>query len=397
MGRMWIRLSLSFGVVLLVATALMSGAFALLLHQGKITPDFPKFEEDSMSLSLDAPLPTFLHEIALLPPPDGVVAVAGGVVVNAFGFEIPVRLFAILSTSISLALGLLAGVWVSRSISRPVTRLALAAQAIGDHDLSSRVEIKGSRELVDLAQTFNQMAADLERAEQLRVNLVADVAHELRTPLTVLEGNLRALLDGVFDLSEEEVARLYTQTHHLTRLVEDLRELAHAEAGRLCLNVVATDMTQLVAQSVEMFTGLAEEKGLHLTGHASGRIPMIAVDPHRMRQVLHNLISNSIRYTPSGGHVSVQTELGSGELRISVHDDGIGIAPEELANIFDRFHRINRQHDMGSSGTGLGLAIAMAVVKAHGGTIDVRSPGPDLGSTFTVRVPIAPSDGELAA
>jgi signal transduction histidine kinase len=396
MRRMWVRLSLSFGVVLLVATALMSGAFALLLHQGRIMPAFPPMAEAFVS-PLDASPTFFAPDIVFLDVPGGGVTISSGIVVEAFGFEIPIRLFVLLSTSISLTLGLAAGVWVSRSISRPVTRLALAAQAIGDHNLASRVEVKGSQELVDLAQTFNQMAVDLERAEALRVNLVADVAHELRTPLTVLEGNLRAILDGVYDLSEEEVARLYEQTHHLTRLVEDLRELAHAESGRLALDLVAVDMARLATEAVMTFASLAEEKGLQLVSKVSHKLPMTMGDPLRLRQVLHNLISNSIRYTPTGGHIAVCVEADSEEMRLIVRDDGIGIASEDLTSIFNRFHRIDTRHRRGTAGTGLGLAIAMAVMKAHGGSIDVQSPGPDLGSTFTVHLPILTSDGGAAA
>jgi signal transduction histidine kinase len=395
MRRMWVRLSLSFGVVLLVATALMSGAFALLLHQGKIMPAIPWADEAVPSPFLIGSAHPPPSEVLLI---SGLVAASGSViVVDAFGFEIPVQLFVLLSMTISLTLGLAAGVWVSRSISRPVTQLALAAQAIGEHDLSSRVEVKGSQELVDLAGAFNQMAVDLEKAEQLRVGLVADVAHELRTPLTVLEGNLRAILDGVYDLSEKEVVRLYQQTHHLTRLVEDLRELAHAEAGRLALNLVPTDMARLVTEAVTMFASLAEDKGLQLVAKVSDRLPLTMVDPLRLRQVLHNLISNSIQYTPTGGHIAVCVEADSEEMRLVVRDDGIGIASEELVSIFNRFHRIDTRHHRETTGTGLGLAIAMAVVKVHGGSIDVRSSGLDLGSTFTVHLPIFPIAGEAEA
>lgn len=393
MRRMWVRLSLSFGVVLLVATALMSGAFAVLLHQGRIMPVLPSM--DGSDLRVEAR--SVIHPSEILLASGRISADGGMIVVDAFGFEIPVYLFVLLSTSISLTLGLAAGVWVSRSISRPVTQLALAAQAIGEHELASRVEVKGSQELVDLARAFNQMAVDLEKAEQLRVSLVADVAHELRTPLTVLEGNLRAILDGVYDLSEIEVVRLYQQTHHLTRLVEDLRELAHAEAGRLVLDRTITDMARLATDAVTIFASLAEEKGLQLVQEVSEKLPMMMVDPLRLRQVLHNLVSNSIRYTPAGGHIAVCVEADGEEMRLIVRDDGIGIAPEDLASIFNRFHRIDTRHHRENTGSGLGLAIAMVVVKAHGGSIDVRSPGLDLGSTFTVHLPIVPIAGEAEA
>ena len=291
---------------------------------------------------------------------------------------------------VGLLLGLILSIVLSRSVTKPVSRLAQAAQAIGRRELSYRVDSEGSQELQELAHSFNRMAEELEQAEIARRNLMADTAHELRTPLAVLEGNLRAMLDGVHALNEEEISLLYEQTQHLNRLVDDLRELSLAEANQLPLNCQEVDLAQLVKEAVAHFDLLAKEQGIRLTPVLEEPLVHPHLDEHRMRQVLHNLLSNAFRHTPREGRVTISAMHSKGErgLEISVADTGAGLSLEELPYIFRRFHRADGVPYTDQSRTGLGLAIVKAIVEAQGGSVSAQSPGKDRGSTFTIRFPV---------
>ncbi len=288
-------------------------------------------------------------------------------------------------------IGIVAGIWMSRTLAAPLNRLAEAAQALGKQDLSSRVTVGGSQEMIELGETFNQMAAELEHAEQLRQNLLADVSHELRTPLTALEGSLRAALDHVYDLDEERLARLYTQTRHLSRLVEDLRVIAQAEAHRLPLHLQPINITQIIHETVEIFTYQAEEEGIALKANLATNLPSLHIDEGRLRQVLHNLLANALRHTPHGGHVTISISIDreTDHIQIAITDSGEGIAPEHLPHLFDRFYRTDksRTRDSHQGGTGLGLAIVKAIIEAHGGQITAKSDGLGYGSSFIISLP----------
>lgn len=287
-----------------------------------------------------------------------------------------------------LLMGFVLSLVMSRSVTRPVSQLAEAARAIGRRELGYRVETRGSQELVDLAQSFNRMADELERAEITRRNLMADVAHELRTPLTVLDGNLRALLDGVRPLNEEEISLLAEQTHHLSRLVEDLRELSLAESNRLSLDLQAVDLSRLVRETAAHFEPIAREQNILLPVEPGEELIHPSLDDHRVRQSLHNLLANALLHTPAGGMVQVTAGKRAGEniFEITVTDSGAGISSEDLPHIFDRFYRA--EHSPGN-GTGLGLAIVKALTEAQGGHVFASSPGVGLGSTFTLSLPVA--------
>ena len=209
---------------------------------------------------------------------------------------------------LSAAVGLAGGAVIGRIVSKPITDLAHIARRVGAGELDARVQPSGSREMVELATTFNQMAADLQNAETTRNNLMADVSHELRTPLTVLEGNLRAALDHVYALDEPEIANLYGQTRHLIRLVNDLRELSLAESGQLPLQKAPAEMSELVAETVQALEPLASERGVALVNRTAA-LPELTVDSVRIRQVLFNLLTNALRHTPAGGEVSVSSDI----------------------------------------------------------------------------------------
>jgi two-component system OmpR family sensor kinase len=316
----------------------------------------------------------------------------------------------LLAGALAGALSILLGLGLSRGLTAPLARLAAAARRIAGGDLSQRVPETGSAEIAALGQAFNQMAADLEKVEKLRRNMVADVAHELRTPLSVLQGNLRAILDGVYPLEQAEIAALYDETRLLSRLVDDLHELAQAEAGQLHLDLRPTDVVEVVQITLANLAVAAEAKGVRLTTDLAYGLPPVLVDPDRLAQIMRNLLSNALRHTPEGGQITVSAtynercEFNEAAVRFVVADTGEGIPPDDLAHIFDRFWRADRSRaretvgpsippqarDGASSGrgSGLGLAIARHLVRAHGGEMGVESEVGQ-GSRFWFTLPVA--------
>jgi signal transduction histidine kinase len=283
--------------------------------------------------------------------------------------------------------GLVMGIFLARSLVRPLDQLAIAARRLGSNNLSQRVQVRGSEEIMAVADAFNEMAARLEEAETLRRNLLADVAHELRTPVTVIQGNLRAILDDVYPLEKEEVARLYEQTRLLTRLIDDLRELAQAEASQLSLSMVPVDVAALVKETAAAFKPIAQSQKVELTVELLGHLPTLQADGARLRQSLHNLVDNALRYTPENGRILLQVKQVYNTVQIRVQDSGQGMTPEQLSHVFDRFYRADPSRSRESGGSGLGLAIVRAIAKAHGGEVTAVSPGPNQGSTFILTLP----------
>jgi len=309
----------------------------------------------------------------------------------------------LLAVSVAAAVGIGAGALVSRGMTAPLGRLSMAAQAIGARKLSTRAKSEGSLEMRELAASFNQMAHDLEQSEQLRRNLVADVAHELRTPLAVLQGNLRAILDDIYDLDKVEIGKLYDQTRLLNRLVDDLHELSQAEAHQLELNQQTVNVSQLIEATVEHFAPLADAEQITLRADYPADLPPVTADQTRLIQVLHNLVMNALTHTPAGGTISVigavTGSTAEPTLALSVQDTGTGISAEHLAHVFERFYRADRsrrRHPQHPGGTGLGLAIAKAIVEAHDGTITVVSDGiAGHGARFTITLPLRSESAAL--
>jgi signal transduction histidine kinase len=284
---------------------------------------------------------------------------------------------------LSLLVGVAGGIAVGRVVSSPVTALSRAARQIGCGELDVRVLEKGSQEIRELAATFNRMATALQQAETARNNLMADVSHELRTPLTVLEGNLRAALDHVQALDESSIANLYTQTRHLIRLVNDLRELSLAENGQLNLEKIPTDIRSLVSETLQVLEPLANEKKVQMIIEIRD-LPLLDVDPVRIRQGLFNLLSNALRHTSPGDVIRISSEQKQSSLMLKVEDSGEGLASDDLASIFNRFYRVDKSRSRETGGTGLGLSITKAIIEAHGGTITADSAGRGTGSCFTI-------------
>jgi len=271
----------------------------------------------------------------------------------------------------------------------PLSRLAQTARQMGEQNFSLRVEPGGSKEMRDVAHAFNEMAARLEESEQLRSNLIADVAHELRTPLTVMGSNLRALIDDVHPLTKTEILTLYDQTHHLSNLVNDLHELSLADANELKMVHESLMLNDLLSSITEIFNPVAEAEGIDFTVNTPAEPFYIFGDRVRLGQVLQNLLINALRHTPSGGKIMLQAREEAGYISLQIKDTGEGIPVEHLAHIFERFYRADQSRDRTSGGTGLGLAIGKSIIEAHDGSITVRSnttkPG---GTCFTIYLPV---------
>ena len=297
-------------------------------------------------------------------------------------------------TALAVVSMLVVGALLNRSLNTPLERLRAAARAVAAGDLGQQVETGGSIEVAQVGQAFNEMTAALQEAEVLRQNMVADVAHELRTPLSVVQGNLWAILNDAYPLEKAEIARLYDETRLLSRLVEDLRELALADAAQLDLNVRPTDVAQVIRHTVDNFALAAEAQQVNLSAQLPENLPQAQADPHRVAQVLRNLLVNALRQTQSSGAVTVEALAGNGVLKIAVVDTGEGIAPIDLPHVFERFWRADPARSRGDdeaplgSGTGLGLAVAQSLVEAQGGRIWVESTS-GAGSVFRFTLPLA--------
>ncbi len=289
---------------------------------------------------------------------------------------------------IALALGFV----LFRQITAPLNSLARATREIAAGDLKTRVDVRGKDEVSRVGLAFNAMAENLQRSEAARRNMLADIAHELRNPLGVIQSHLEAMLDGVFPTNPEQVASLHEETMLLTRLVDDLRDLALADAGELSLARVPTDLGLLIARATEAFKPQAGERDIKLTCEVGGNVPPISLDPHRIDQVLRNLLSNALRYAAEGSQVSVHLSRDADAARVEVRDTGPGIPPNALEHVFERFWRADKSRSRQSGGSGLGLAIAQQLIQAHGGQIGATSQVGH-GTTFWFTLPVDAGKG----
>lgn len=283
----------------------------------------------------------------------------------------------------ALALGL--GFVLFRQVTAPLNALEQASTQIAAGNLGARVPVRGNDEVARVGRSFNTMADHLAQSEQARRNMLADVAHELRNPIGILQSHLEAMLDHVFPTTPEQLGSLYEETVLLARLVGDLRELALADAGQLTLAREPVDLRALVTRATDAFRSEASERGIDLTV-AGDAVPPVRADPGRVEQVLRNLLSNALRFTPRGGRVSIALGPTTEGARIEVRDTGPGLPAEQAAHVFERFWRGDTPGGPAPGGTGLGLAIAKQWVEAHGGRIGVQS---ELGqgSTFWFTLP----------
>jgi len=371
-NRLWARFGLAIISIVFAVTVLPTASLLFVTEQ-EVARQSKEYIE-AIDMASDLGLST--RQINLL--------------ANTLAYETQVEYFKDIQFLLltTIIVGILAGGLLGWRLSLPIERLVTATKAIGSRDLAHRVEVRGAQEIQDLAQNFNQMTAELAHSEQLRRNMMADVSHELLTPLTVLQGNLRAILDDVYELNKDEIATLYTQNKHLIRLVKDLRQLAQVEAGQLPFNMVLVSLNQLTEEVTAVFNQPAADKTITLYTQLADNLPPIQGDADRLRQILHNLMANAIRHTPAGGQITVRTQQVADEIQLSIIDTGEGIDPRLLPYVFDRFYRAEESRRRDSGGAGLGLAISKAIVQAHNGRIAATSPGNGQGTTFTLSLPI---------
>ena len=292
-------------------------------------------------------------------------------------------------TAVLLALFL--GIFLARRLTRPLRQLTEATRQVAEGELGRQVSTNSSGELGELSSSFNQMSVALADSEQQRQQMLADVAHELRTPLSITQGHIEAMLDGVFELTPDNLALVHEETLLLGRLVEDLRTLSLAEAGQLTLNCIPTDLTDLSRQAVAAFEPLAEAEGVQLGAELPMQPLYVTADPNRIRQVLGNLLSNALRHVPEGNNdpsrVTVTlTDQGS-VAQLRVIDNGPGLSAEAQQQIFERFWRADGARSRDKGGSGLGLAICRAIMDAHNGRIWVEST-PGRGTSFIIELPL---------
>jgi signal transduction histidine kinase len=293
----------------------------------------------------------------------------------------------LIGACLAVVVAFLVTLFLSRRILSPVKELRRAAQRLGKGDFSQRVDIKDKSEIGELASTFNSMAGNLQRDEQLRQHMVSDIAHELRSPLTNVRGYLEAIKDGLMKPDKATISSIYEETILLSRLVNDLQEISQAEAGELKLYCQPEKVGELVRQSINAVQAKAVEKGLQLSSDVHDDLPQVNIDFLRIKQVLLNLLENALAHTAAGGTINVSACLSHDFVEVSVTDTGEGIPAEEVSNIFERFHRVDKSRSRSTGGSGLGLTIARYIIEEHQGKIWASS---ELGkgSRFSFTLPV---------
>jgi len=342
---------------------------------------------DQINTDLSKPFAAFLIEkkpvLAYLVPLE-----TNNLVTIESDFNTSVNRSLIIAIALAGMVGLLLTYLLSRSILKPVDELINAARAMEKGDLSQRVTVSSQGELGELARAFNAMAEGLTRLEQLRQNMVTDVAHELRTPLSNVRGYLEALRDGVMEPTTETIASVYEEAMLLNRLVDDLQELAMAEAGQLKLVCQPVDIREVIDKAVQSLKSRAIEKEVSLERDLPDDLPLVEADAERLGQVLRNLMKNAIVNTPPGGKITVQARTVDSQVEVSVQDNGTGISAEHLPYVFERFYRADQSRARSTGGAGLGLAIVKQLVEAQGGQVAIDSQV-DAGTRVSFTSPIA--------
>lgn len=269
--------------------------------------------------------------------------------------------------------GLVVSYFLSGNITRPLRQLSQAAEKIRQGDLKQEVPVDTQDEVGQLAEVFNQMSAELAANESNRQEFLANIAHELKTPLAVLQGHLESMLDGVEEPEPEKLFSMQEEVMRLTRLVGDLRDLSLAQVHQLELHLQPVDLDEKVERAADMLEPLLEEKKLRFVKELAPGLPERQLDPDRLNQILYNLITNAIRYTHPGTLILLKTEPAGDRVRLTIADEGPGIAPEDLPHVFEQFYRGDKSRNRASGGSGIGLSLAKSFVEAQGGTITARN------------------------
>jgi signal transduction histidine kinase len=293
---------------------------------------------------------------------------------------------AIAATLTSLATSL----FVSRRVTIPLRQMTRASERISAGHYAERIEIAPvhtTDELGQLASSINALAVALEQTERRRLEVIGNVAHELRTPIATLEGYLEGLLDGVIEPTPQTWALLHTEAARLRRLMDDLQEVSRAEARQIPLSPQLVAPQRLVQDALNPLEGQFVEKGLELHIHVRENLPPVMADPTRAGQILTNVLVNALRYTPAPGRVEVSASREGAAVAFRITDSGVGLTPDQLAHIFERFYRVDKSRSRAYGGSGIGLTIAQSLAQAMGGEIRAESAGPGQGSSFTLTLP----------
>ena len=288
---------------------------------------------------------------------------------------------------IAIVIAVVVTLLLSSRILKPVGELTNAARKMQNGDLSARVKVASNDEVGELARTFNGMAVNLAKQEQLRKNMVSDVAHELRTPLSNIRGYLEAAQDGLVEPDKGLIDNLFEEAMLLNRLIDDLQELALAEAGHLHLELTKMNLGQEVQSTIDNLIPISQKLGIELTCEIPVDLPEVTADPQRIGQVLRNLINNALDYTPEGGRITIRASIEGDFVRVAVIDTGPGIESEHLPYLFERFYRADPSRSRSLGGAGLGLAIVKQLVQVQGGQVGVES-HPGMGSMFYFTIPL---------
>ncbi len=320
---------------------------------------------------------------------------AGSVVVGYYGpyfyndtdirFLTGLNQFLLIAAAVSLLACLLLGAYMAKRLTEPITKVIDAAGRIAKGDLGSRVTTKSTtREIIALTDSVNSLAKELSDQELLRKKLTADVAHELRTPLATLQSHMEAMIDGVWEPEQKRLISCHEEILRLSKLVGELETLSHYDRENLALHKEKFEMSEQIKRILMNFESAFQMK--HVDLEFAGAEVYVTADPDKISQVLVNLISNALKYTPEGGKVRIETGETADEVTVLVSDTGIGIPENDLPYIFERFYRTDQSRSRATGGSGIGLTIAKSIVEAHGGRITVQSE-PNKGSIFIVSLP----------
>lgn len=342
---------------------------------GDVPPDFPR--DGLLAIKVDG------KEVGWL----GFAMIRGIELPAEEAFIKQLRTNLLIGLGLGLAVAVILAWLLARHLSRPVNAVAKGIRALAAGDYAARLDTRGSDEIAKLGEDVNRLSSALSEHESTRKRWVSDIAHELRTPLSIITGELEAMIDGVRPLNLEHLGSVRDEVAHLSGLIEDLHSLALTDSGALAYKMQELDFNELVQMTTDSFQGRAGSKNLNLSYASPDEAVILQGDEQRLGQLLRNLLDNAVRYTDTGGHISVKLGKEKQLAVLTISDTAPGASTEECERLFERLYRMDGSRNRNSGGSGLGLAICRNIVEAHGGHI-VAAPGPDGGLLITTSLPL---------